>query len=284
MDVYKWGQYRGTTTVTLGIGEDDTPELDVNGYLKVNVAAGNTGGAGVTTVAISGGTINAIITGGTVNALVSTGDIEIGAVEIKNGTDDTRGVVSTAGADGVSNTQNELETSSRMSGFNGTTWDRARVGATTTTSTYTGYLDTISFGVYNAVTTTMVAGQGLPIQVDVNGNQRMTLGTTIAGEDITNDVQKVEQRFTYANMTAATTTTIKAGAGFLHLISINTPVASATVTLFDNTAGSGNKIGTITLGSVITGDQPDSVIYDVSFSTGLCVVASGATDLTISYR
>jgi hypothetical protein len=88
----------------------------------------------------------------------------------------------------------------------------------------------------------------------------------------------------FGNMTTATTTTHKSGAGILHKIIVNTLVASATITVFDNTAGSGTKIATITLPSTITGDQPFALTYDLSFATGLTITTSGGTDLTVVYR
>lgn len=107
----------------------------------------------------------------------------------------------------------------------------------------------------------------------------------IAGEDLVNDVQKVEQRFSYNNIATATTTTIKSGSGFLHAISINTPVASSVITIYDNTAASGTKIATITLPAVLLAEGPYGVALNVSFSTGLTVVtATGASDITVSYR
>lgn len=274
-DIYKWGQYR-TTPVTLGSGEDDTPELDVNGYLKVNVAGGTI--ISSTTVAISGGTVNAVITGGTVNALISTGDIEIGAVEIKNGTDDTRAVVGTAGADAVSNTQNELETNSRNSGYNGTTWDRVRVGTTTTSSTFTGYLNGVPYGQYFGTTLALTAGQGVPVQLDAAANQKITLGTTIAGEDITNDVLSVRQKNSYFFMTTASTITIKSGAGFFHGLFVGGGTAS-TIQLFDNTAGSGTPIMTWTSTNALASYGP----FDENFSTGLTIISSAAANINISY-
>jgi hypothetical protein len=88
----------------------------------------------------------------------------------------------------------------------------------------------------------------------------------------------------FANITTATTTAVKSGAGSLHALTINTYVASATITIYNNTAASGAKIATITLPSTITGDAPVTITYDVAFSAGLTVVTSGATDITVSYR
>lgn len=112
----------------------------------------------------------------------------------------------------------------------------------------------------------------------------VSLATNIAGEDLTNDVIKVEERFSFANILSATTTVVKSGAGFLHAITFNKPVASEVWTIYDNTAGSGTKIGTITLPGTLLSDGPKTAILDVAFSTGLTIVSSSTTDGTVSYR
>lgn len=88
----------------------------------------------------------------------------------------------------------------------------------------------------------------------------------------------------YKNITTGTTTAVKSGPGILAALTINAPVASATITIYDNTAASGTKIATITLPSTITSDTPVTLNYNVAFATGLTIVTSGSTDLTISYR
>jgi hypothetical protein len=89
--------------------------------------------------------------------------------------------------------------------------------------------------------------------------------------------------WTYANVTTTTTgTVIKAGPGILHSITFNTPTATAVITLYDNaSAASGTTIGQVT---VATGQPCVTVIYDLTFLTGLTIkVATAASDLTISY-
>jgi hypothetical protein len=54
------------------------------------------------------------------------------------------------------------------------------------------------------------------------------------------------QVFAYANITTDATTTLKSVPGYLHTVCINTPAATGTITIYDNTAASGTKIGTIT--------------------------------------
>lgn len=91
-----------------------------------------------------------------------------------------------------------------------------------------------------------------------------------------------EERFSYQNITGQATTTIKSSAGLLHCITLNNPVATETITIYDNTAGSGTKIGTIT---VPASPQPVTLKYDVEFWTGLTIVtATASSDITVSFK
>ncbi len=120
-------------------------------------------------------------------------------------------------------------------------------------------------------------GDYQPYILDGSGNMWVSLGTKLAGEDQANDVSKVEQQFTYTNITTQTTTTIKSGAGYLDGFVINTPVASGVWTIYDNTAGSGTIIATVTLPATLLSSGPITVFYHAKFVTGLTVVTSGAT-------
>lgn len=80
---------------------------------------------------------------------------------------------------------------------------------------------------------------------------------------------------------ANATTTLLSGPGWLESITLNTKGASSnTITVYDNTAGSGTKIATIdsTLGI-------QTLFYQCSVKTGLTIViATGtAADITVSY-
>jgi hypothetical protein len=115
---------------------------------------------------------------------LNASDIEIGAVEIKDGASDTRATIETAGADASSNTQNNLTVTSRMKGFNGTTWDRLRTAITTATSTLTGILNVFGLGKYNATPPTLTDGQVVVTQMDAAGNTKIM---NAAMSDKTND-------------------------------------------------------------------------------------------------
>lgn len=132
--------------------------------------------------------------------------------------------------------------------------------------------------------TAVANGDRVNAYFDSEGRLVVLFDKLIEGEDQTNHVMKTEQQFVYTNITSATTTTVKSGAGFLHSIVVNLPVANGVITLYDNTAGSGTKIGTITFGATVLSDVAKAVIFNVKFTTGLTIVTSASTDLTISTR
>ena len=84
------------------------------------------------------------------------------------------------------------------------------------------------------------------------------------------------------NITSATTTTVKKGPGILLAIIVNKAVASSTYTIYDNTAASGTKIGTVTNGASLTANQYP-IPYMCKFATGLTIVTSAADDITVVY-
>lgn len=89
--------------------------------------------------------------------------------------------------------------------------------------------------------------------------------------------------YSHTNITAAapTTTVIRATPGILHTITFNKPTATAVVTVYDNTAASGTKIGTITIPA---SPMPVTLTYDARFETGLTIVTeTAASDITVTY-
>jgi hypothetical protein len=89
------------------------------------------------------------------------------------------------------------------------------------------------------------------------------------------------------NITTATTTAVKGTAGILRRIIFGTAVASATVKLFNvasascsGTPGSG-AAGVITLPSTLA--NPFTLEFNQAFSAGICVVTSGATNITVIF-
>lgn len=105
-----------------------------------------------------------------------------------------------------------------------------------------------------------------------------TMLSTQAGEDVVNDVQKVETRGASINILTATTTVVKAAPGHLNgLYAVGGTMGS--VTVYDNTVAS----GTILFGPA-TPTAGGIVMANVSFSIGLTVVTAAATCLSGSWR
>lgn len=140
-------------------------------------------------------------------------------------------------------------------------------------------------GIYNATAITLSDGEGAAMALDVAANVKVTLATSIAGEDITNDVLKVEQRFTALHCTADTL--VKTGAGFLHALTIAQTDAAPTagsIIVYDNTAESGTILYSETFDTTVF--RGYTVIIDGTFATGLYVGFTTTADvgITVSYR
>jgi hypothetical protein len=149
-------------------------------------------------------------------------------------------------------------------------------------TTGTGIASTAPMVQYNSTAPTITSGDYYVAQADVNGNTKIYLATKL---DATNDnITAWPYGHSYNHISSATTTVVKSSSGVLHSLLINTPVASATITIYDNTAGSGTVIGVITCGGTLANDQANLYTYDVAFTTGLTIVTSAATDITVSYR
>lgn len=88
-----------------------------------------------------------------------------------------------------------------------------------------------------------------------------------------------------SHISTNSTTTVKSGAGVLAGIFIGTPGATDTITIYDNTAGSGTVLSVINDGTssanMLTFPSPG-----IAFSTGLTLVVAGTTapDITVSYK
>lgn len=120
---------------------------------------------------------------------------------------------------------------------------------------------------------------------DTSGHEAVDLGTQIAGEDLTNDVLKTEQRYTYAYVVADTL--VKTGAGFVHTVTFSptdTAATAGTIFLYDKTTEATPTIFAYSIPAAAL--VPVTVILDVSFTTGLYVGFTTTADVavTISYR
>jgi len=83
------------------------------------------------------------------------------------------------------------------------------------------------------------------------------------------------------HIAGAATTQVKIGNGVLKAVVLNKPVASSTITIYDEiSSGTTVVIGIITNTSDV---KPYPLDFNVKFTTGLKIVTSGADDLTVVY-
>jgi len=85
--------------------------------------------------------------------------------------------------------------------------------------------------------------------------------------------------FDSARINSNATTVVKSSPGILHLITVNKAGSAWTITIYDNTQGSGEII------AQIDGTSIGSFAFNVYFETGLTIVTSGTTpgDITVAY-
>lgn len=115
--------------------------------------------------------------------------------------------------------------------------------------------------------------------------RNVNLETLIAGEDLTNGVMKVEERFSYSNISADAA--VKSGSGFLHALTfaqIDAAPTAGTIIVYDNTAASGTIIFSSTWTTAVF--YPVTIFINASFATGLYVDFTTTADIgvTVSYR
>jgi hypothetical protein len=87
--------------------------------------------------------------------------------------------------------------------------------------------------------------------------------------------------YNFTNITTDATTTVVSGPSVLGAICINTTASTETITIYNNTAASGTKVGTITLGTSSGGCYS----YNAYLATGLTIVtAVAAGDITVIWH
>lgn len=82
----------------------------------------------------------------------------------------------------------------------------------------------------------------------------------------------------YCPISTATTTTVKTGVGELHQVIVLGGTLGA-ITIYDNTAASGNVIA-----PVFTPAAAGTYSFDVAFTTGLTIVTGAATAITVTFK
>ena len=142
-------------------------------------------------------------------------------------------------------------------------------------------------GVYRSSADTYTSGDAVVAHYDTNGNEMISSGTAIAGEDLTNNILVTEQRYSYFAPVVADAA-IKSGAGFVHTITISQADAAptaGTIQVRDSTsAGAGTVMFEWNLTTAVF--NPFTIILDASFGTGLYIDFTTTGDVNVqgSYR
>jgi hypothetical protein len=118
--------------------------------------------------------------------------------------------------------------------------------------------------------------------VIVAGNNGATIGAVNANLQSSSAAIGHFNGATYTHISTATTTTAKSGSGILHELVVNTAAALATITIYDNTAGSGTVIAVYTMPTTLLQSSFSTGSIDVAFSTGCTIVTTGTQDITVS--
>ena len=246
----------GTLTVNVGLTDAQLRASNVN--VAVNSAlpalAANTIGsiANTSFAATQSGTWNvtnisgtvSLPTGASTSALQTTGNNTLSAIDTKLGGTLTVNVGLTDAQLRASN----VNVAATQSG----TWNVTNISGTVSLPT-------------GAATETTVAGLLTNTQLRASA------------------VETTKKTSSFSHITTNTTTTVKSGAGVLRRIVINTKGSGAnTLTIYNNTSGSGTIIGII---DTVTGVR-GHFEYGVSFSTGLTIVTANGTaaDVTVIYE
>jgi hypothetical protein len=112
----------------------------------------------------------------------------------------------------------------------------------------------------------------------------VTLGalTTLSAISACPRVVDAQSHVSYTNITGQATTVVKPGAGILHSVCFNKPVATEVVTLYDSLTATGAVIGTITVPS---SPMPVCLPYNANFQLGLTIVtATASSDITVTWE
>ena len=123
------------------------------------------------------------------------------------------------------------------------------------------------------------AGSEVPATtVDVSASALPTGAATAALQSVTNTLLSGYTGYNYVANTVGTA--VKASAGVLGGISINTAGVTSTATLYEGTSTGGTKLATIST------TAQGSLSYGIAFSTGLFMVLTGAApaDITVMVR
>lgn len=96
----------------------------------------------------------------------------------------------------------------------------------------------------------------------------------------------MDDNYNYTNITTQTTTIVSPRGSKLIKIIMNTVAANGVLTIYNNNAASGQKVGTITNPASITSNGgPVCTEYGVTMQNGITIVTAGANqDITVVWK
>jgi hypothetical protein len=113
--------------------------------------------------------------------------------------------------------------------------------------------------------------------VDANNYPYFSLGSTIAGEDIANNVLRTEEHATVNIINSNTSTSVKSGAGYLYSVEVGDPGSAWVISIYDNTSATGTPM-------VIKPATYPVSLKGYIINNGIYVVTSGTTAGTVAIR
>lgn len=187
------------------------------------------------TIATDQGAIPVEITGADVQVDIDSSNLAThdDALEISGKLGSTAAAAA-ADAEATATTMGTLR--ARLMAWNGAAWDRVRSGLTAITSTFTGFLNSIPFAIFNTTPTVRTTGQGGPLEADANGNLRIAEQAPPAYENVSDASASVHDKpaasaaynaIAYDNITKANAGVIKASAGNLYRLYVTNDNAAA---------------------------------------------------------
>jgi hypothetical protein len=154
--------------------------------------------------------------------------------------------------------------------------------ATSTTTTGTWEFNVAALQAFRARVSAYTSGSITATIIATSGSNKAGIQNVVRADrmDPTNDAVTVYPfGHSYTYISTATTTTVKSGSGVLAGITIEGGT-TGTIIIYDNTAGSGTIIASFDTTNALN----NYFLEPIAFSTGLTIVTSAATKLTVAWR
>jgi hypothetical protein len=141
-------------------------------------------------------------------------------------------------------------------------------------------------GKYTAAGVTLDNGDRGDLALDSKSNALVSLNTLISGEDQTNNLIKVEQRYSYSYQAAAgANLVVKASAGFLHSVILGKWVDDGLIEISDHASdGDGNVVIYLATNATDDTNFPMTIPINCTFTAGICVDQTNLTNVTYVFR